>query len=205
MKKRWIIILAIGITLSLTLIFSKFINSPTEEIHYNGNDIEVNSETIASDDIEKEYQQSKNLGFSNLEVSKDDIANSLINEKLLLQRADKIGIIVSDEEQENTFNNFLTNSKLSEEELNTQLESTGSNLEEFKLELKNYLIISKLIDKEVKPNEITLSDKEFNELTQDDLDLQNVKFLIEDELIIQKKQEAIDNYIEKLRNGADIN
>src|SRR3990167_9367126 len=123
MKKRWIIILAIGITLSLTLIFSKFINSPTEEIHYNGKDIEVNSEIIASDDIEKEYQQSKNLGLSNLEVSKYDITNFLINEKLLLQRADKIGIIVSDEEQENTFNNFLTNSKLSEEELNTQLES----------------------------------------------------------------------------------
>ena len=205
MKKRWIIILAIGITLSLTLIFSKFINSPTEEIHYNGKDIEVNSETIASDDIEKEYQQSKNLGFSNLEVSKDDIANSLINEKLLLQRADKIGIIVSDEEQENTFNNFLTNSKLSEEELNTQLESTGSNLEEFKLELKNYLIISKLIDKEVKPNEITLSDKEFNEFTQDDLDLQNVDFLINDELLAMKKQEAMQKYIDNLKKGADIN
>ena len=205
MKKRWIIVLAISITLSFTLIYSNFINSPAEEIHYNGNDIEVNSETIASDDIEKEYQQSKNLGFSNLEVSKDDIANSLINEKLLLQRADKIGIIVSDEEQENTFNNFLTNSKLSEEELNTQLESTGSNLEEFKLELKNYLIISKLIDKEVKPNEITLSDKEFNEFTQDDLDLQNVDFLINDELLAMKKQEAMQKYIDNLKKGADIN
>ena len=127
MKKSQIIGISLIIFLIIIVIFSfsKFIKAPTKKIQYEGKEINVNSDKITTDEIEKAYQQSKSSSEDELEITKDDIANELINQNLLLQEANKKGILVDDQEVDNTLSKLIELSKTSEEDLNAKLSLSG--------------------------------------------------------------------------------
>jgi peptidyl-prolyl cis-trans isomerase SurA len=84
-----------------------------------------------------------------------NILNYLINQEILMQRAEKLGLLATDEE---------VNAKLSEakamytqQEFDKQLKDRGITLDDFKREIRRSLTIDKVLNKEV-TSKITISD-----------------------------------------------
>ena len=116
----------------------------------------VNDEVITTSEMETSGTKvfpSKSLSF-------------LIEKKLQLQVAKKKGISVYNEEIEETLNDIKKmNGFKSDTEMEEALLKEGASLEDYKREIKEQLIILKLINREIK-SKISASDKEVEEYYQ---------------------------------------
>lgn len=73
------------------------------------------------------------------------VLDSMINEKIMLQAAQKLGITVSDEQVDAAFQGAMRDSQLSEEEFRRQIAAQGLNEEEFRERLRNGLVSQSLV------------------------------------------------------------
>jgi peptidyl-prolyl cis-trans isomerase SurA len=123
---------------------------------------EVNSRPITYADLERQYR----LQFPspNPEVSEDQVSiqklevlRSMIDNEIMLQRAEKLGLVATDSDVEAKFNDIKA--PYTQEEFKRQLEGRKITEEEFKSQLKRDLSIQKLFNKEI-TSKISITDKD---------------------------------------------
>ncbi len=87
-----------------------------------------------------------------------NILNQIIYRQLLLQKAEKLGVVATDDEVETKFNQ--AKAPYTKEEFQKQLKDSGFNSEEdYKLDLRRQLTVEKLLNKEI-ASRVTISDTE---------------------------------------------
>jgi peptidyl-prolyl cis-trans isomerase SurA len=78
------------------------------------------------------------------------LLKKMVEEKLILQEAARLGILVSDEEVEKGVRDFLRENNLTESEFERQIGERGKNLSDYKKWLKeNIIVLAKVIGREV--------------------------------------------------------
>lgn len=80
-----------------------------------------------------------------IERIKKSVLDNMINEKVMLQAAQKLGISVSDEQVDAAFQGAMRDSQLSEAEFRRQIAAQGLNEQEFRERLRNGLISQSLV------------------------------------------------------------
>jgi peptidyl-prolyl cis-trans isomerase SurA len=87
-----------------------------------------------------------------------NILNQIIYRQLLLQKAEKLGVVATDDEVETKFNQ--AKAPYTKEEFQKLLKDSGFNSEEdYKLDLRRNLTVEKLLNKEI-ASRVTISDAE---------------------------------------------
>jgi len=122
----------------------------------------VNGKEITRADVDKYYRSQLNPDAR--EPSQDEalslklnILDELINNQILLQRANKLGLQATDGEVEDKFTEFK--SPYTEDELQRQLKARAYTVEDLKADLRQQLSIQKLINREVL-NKISITDQD---------------------------------------------
>jgi parvulin-like peptidyl-prolyl isomerase len=113
----------------------------------------VNGEPITLADLDKKYstvpEQYRTM------ISKAQFLEQMIEEKMLLIQAKKDNIAASDEEVNATISRLLTQYKLTDEQLKTELQAQGMSYDDFVQYYRNELIIAKLLNNSVKSENVT--------------------------------------------------
>lgn len=140
------------------------------------------------------------------------LLDELINLHLLLADASKKGITASDDEVKKEIQGLVTRLG-GEDKLSEQLKRTGLTNDEFTENVKNEIIIRKLIDATTDIKSVMVSDTEVKDAyeqafdpkasTTPKLDSQLTE-VIRAQLIQQKSAQVVNDYIEKLKTAAKI-
>src|SRR6266849_3114301 len=112
----------------------------------------VNTRPIQNSDLEKQYQfqfSSPTEGSSDDQVAiqKRELLRSMIDNEILLQRAEKLGLMASEADVEAKFNELKA--PYTKEEFEKQMAARKMTVEDLKAQLKRDLSIQKLINKEI--------------------------------------------------------
>ena len=132
-----------------------------------GNDVgaSVNGRKIYNADVEKYYQnqtagadqqQQQPVGeqATNLRLS---ILRQLIDNEILMQRAEKLGLLATDDEVDRKLNEIK--SPYTQEEFDARLKDKKLSLDDFKRDLRRSLTVDKVLNKEV-TSKINISDQD---------------------------------------------
>jgi len=90
------------------------------------------------------------------------ILNDLINGKLVIQEAKKMGIVVTDGDIDDVIEDTLNRRKMSMEEMEVAIAGDGHTFEEYREEARRHLIKMRLIGREIR-SKITVSQKEIGD------------------------------------------
>lgn len=107
----------------------------------------ANNEIITLSDYKKYVSKIDNI--EDQEKVDENILKSLIEEKLILQEARKIGLNVADEDLEQSIVDFQKQNNLSKDDFLKKLSEEQISLKDYKKLLKVTIISAKLIEKEV--------------------------------------------------------
>jgi peptidyl-prolyl cis-trans isomerase SurA len=125
----------------------------------------VNGKEITRADVDKYYRSQLNPDAR--EPSQDEalslklnILDELVNNQILLQRANKLGLLATDGEVEDKFTEFK--SPYTEDELQRQLKVRAYTVEDLKADLRQQLSIQKLINREVL-SKIAITDQDLQD------------------------------------------
>jgi len=136
----------------------------------------VNNRVITYEELEKHYssQFSSPTSGSNedlVTIQKLEVLRSLIDNEIMLQRAEKLGLMAVDADVEAKFNELKA--PYTREEFQKQLENRKMTVEELKTQLRRDLSIQKLFNKEI-TSHISISDNDvtdFYKANQDSFNL----------------------------------
>ena len=92
-----------------------------------------------------------NIPKLELEKLRKDVTKSLIEKKLLTQYAISTNLTPTEQEIDKIIENILKNNQISIEELKTQLENDGWNINLFREDIKFNLTVQKIKDREIMP------------------------------------------------------
>lgn len=93
-----------------------------------------------------------------LQQARNTVINKLIDKKLLIQEAKKIGIQVSDQEVENALQRVLANNKTTMEQFLKEMSAMGMSEKQYREELREQVLSSKLINYEVRTKVVISED-----------------------------------------------
>jgi peptidyl-prolyl cis-trans isomerase SurA len=121
---------------------------------------EVNSHAITNAELEKAYQsnyaqQSEGASEDQIMTQKLDLLNSLINNEIMLQRAEKLGLNATDGDVDAEIAKMR--SPYTKEEFEKQLADRHMTLDDLKTQKRRQLTIDKLINKEI-TSKISITD-----------------------------------------------
>ncbi|MBW2991002.1 SurA N-terminal domain-containing protein [Candidatus Woesearchaeota archaeon] len=108
----------------------------------------VNGQTITVEHLDKNYERLP-LQYQSV-ITKEDLLGQLIDEVLMMQEASKLGLSVTEEEVDNSIETFMQANNLTQEQLDDILEEKKLTPADFRILLKNQLLIEKLFEQEVK-------------------------------------------------------
>jgi len=122
----------------------------------------VNGRAITYADLDKQYkrqfpQQPEGATPDQVLFQKLELLRAMIDEEILLQRAEKLGLLARDEDVEARLNEIRA--PYTQEEFRKQLDAQGMTLEELKSQIRRSLSIEKLLNKEI-GNQIVITDKD---------------------------------------------
>jgi peptidyl-prolyl cis-trans isomerase SurA len=126
---------------------------------------EVNGRTISASEVEKFYQQQvqdepqKPVGEQE-NLLRLNVLQSLIEREIMLQRAEKLGLLATDAEVINRFTEIK--SPYTEEEFAKQLQQRGLKVDELKDQIRREESVKKLMNKEI-TSRITITDAEIQQ------------------------------------------
>jgi peptidyl-prolyl cis-trans isomerase SurA len=125
----------------------------------------VNGRAITYADLDKQYkrqfpQQPEGATPDQVLFQKLELLRAMIDEEILLQRAEKLGLLARDEDVEARLNEIKA--PYTQEEFQKQLDAQGMTLEELKSQIRRSLSIEKLLNKEI-GNQIVITDKDVAE------------------------------------------
>lgn len=194
---------------------------------------EVNGEEIPQQEYLSMLRQQapqQNLSSTQVISFRYNILNSLIERKLILQQAEEMNIEVevSEEELNESYNNILEQNNITEEELSENLAEQGYTIGNLRDDIRRSLERSKLITETINSarGDVSVSESEIRDLyeqrypaeenedneTASDEESQeeerpvftDVQTNLEEELLQQKRNEALENWLTDLKEDSEI-
>ncbi len=122
----------------------------------------VNGRPITYDELEKQYRilfpsQEENMSEDQIAIQKLEILRGLIDNEIMLQRAEKLGLMAVDADVAAKFTELR--SPYTQEEFQKQLQARGMTEDDLRAQLRRDLSIQKLFNKEI-TSHITITDKD---------------------------------------------
>lgn len=143
-----------------------------------------------------------------LAMIEEQAMNDVINTVLLVQAAQNDNLEVTAEEVEENINTIRAQFE-DEAEFESQLELAGYTLESLENEIRMNLMIDKYLASQL--TNISVTDEEVEEMftiyeaqSEEEIDIEEYRTMIEQELTMQKEQEAVANIIEQLKAESTI-
>jgi peptidyl-prolyl cis-trans isomerase SurA len=120
----------------------------------------VNGRTITYAELDKKYQSTfmsstERPSDDQMAIQKLEVLRTLVDNEIMLQRAEKLGLMATDADVESRFAELKA--PYTQEEFQRQLASTKMTLEDMKVQLKSDLSVKKLFNKEI-TSHISISD-----------------------------------------------
>jgi peptidyl-prolyl cis-trans isomerase SurA len=112
----------------------------------------VNNHSITYGDLEKNYKMQpmanpEGISEDEIQIQKLDLLSKLIEAEIMLQRAEKLGLLVTDADVEAKFHELRA--PYTTEEFDKQLASRNMTVQDLKTQLRKDLSIQKLLNKEI--------------------------------------------------------
>lgn len=181
----------------------------------------VNGQEIKNHEFETALEQSKALySQQGIDLESADqelvtqvheqILNEIINQKLLLQDAEKKGYQASQETTKEKLDQ-ITSQFPDEDQLNEALEQNKLTLEDLEEEISQQDIIEQYTASEV--GDVDVSEQEIRDFydqykqqaSEEELpDFQDIEPIIKEQLTMQKKQEQVSEIVERLKSESEI-
>ena len=125
----------------------------------------VNNRPITYADLDKQYQSqftssAERPSDDQMMIQKLEVLRSLIDNEIMLQRAERLGLMATDSDVEAKLTELK--SPFTQEEFQKQLAARKMSLEDLKAQLKRDLSIQKLFNKEI-TSHIAISDKDISD------------------------------------------
>jgi peptidyl-prolyl cis-trans isomerase SurA len=122
----------------------------------------VNGRIITYADLDKQYQaqfmsSSEKPSSDQMEIQKLEVLRTLVDNEIMLQRAEKLGLMATDADVESRFAELKA--PYTQEEFQKQLTARKMTVDDMKAQLKRDLSITKLFNKEI-TSHISISDKD---------------------------------------------
>lgn len=134
----------------------------------------------------------------------------LINGELLLQEADRLNIVAEDEEVDARYND-LVEQLGGEDELLARLSEVGVNRATLMDDIRDEIRVEKLLEVAINRDDIVVSDEEVREVYDEAAAMmpevpsfEEARPTIEMQLSFTKEQELLREYVEGLRENADV-
>src|ERR1700686_1505989 len=125
----------------------------------------VNGRLVTYADLDKQYQaqfmsSSERPSDDQMMIQKLEVLRTLVDNEIMLQRAEKLGLMATDADVESKFTELKA--PFTQEEFQKQLASRKMSAEDFKAQLKRDLSIQKLFNKEI-TSHISISDHDVSD------------------------------------------
>jgi len=125
----------------------------------------VNSRAITYADLDKQFQSqfatpADHASDDQMEIQRLEVLRTLIDNEIMLQRAEKMGLMAVDADVEAKFNELKA--PYTQEEFQKQLNARKISAEELKAQLRRDLSVSKLFNKEI-TSQISIADKDISD------------------------------------------
>ena len=215
-KLLYVAILVAVISAVPAFLFLNYYMQPTGELTYKENSIvTVGGEEITSGDVDNQFDAIPEE--QKQDVTKDDILNAMIDQKLVLQEAEKNGVSTTDGEIDTYIQQVKAAHNINGEELEKYLAGSGYTLEEYKDSLREQIIISKFLTNELHLQNVSVSDSDVENFIEQnkeefqfvfdeqDPDLEaQLRGRLRYKLMEEKQKELVSDYLESLRSRAEI-
>ena len=127
-------------------------NTTSGSVDPNETAAKVNGKVITMEEVDravKQQAQGQESKLSPLELAgaRLQVLQSLVEEEVMFQKAEKDGLVPSEEEITVEINKRKVDSRISSEEFNRQMEQAGLNEKSFRDKVKKTIAIQKLVDK----------------------------------------------------------
>jgi len=125
----------------------------------------VNGRPITYADLDKQYQaqfvsSTEKPSEDQMMIQKLEVLRTLVDNEIMLQRAEKLGLMATDADVEARFAELKA--PYTQEEFQKQLASRNMSADDMKAQLKRDLSITKLFNKEI-TSQISISDKDVSD------------------------------------------
>src|SRR5579862_9135569 len=125
----------------------------------------VNGRAITYAELDKQYQSNfatptEPPSDDQLQIQKLEVLRTLIDDEIMLQRAEKQGLMATDADVEAKFNELKA--PYTQEEFQNQLNARKMTGEDLKAQLRRDLSVAKLFNKEI-TSQITITDKDITD------------------------------------------
>jgi peptidyl-prolyl cis-trans isomerase SurA len=122
----------------------------------------VNERTITYGDLDKQFQaqftaSAERPSDDQMVIQKLEVLRTLIDNEIMLQRAEKLGLMATDADVESRFAELKA--PYTQEEFQRQLSARKMSADDMKAQIKRDLSVTKLINKEI-TSHISISDKD---------------------------------------------
>ncbi len=181
----------------------------------------VNEEVITRNELDEVIRTTvKQLQKQGVQLPPFDIIEKQLLERTImnraqLQRAKEVGIAVTDTELDQTIRKIAKENNLSMDEFYYALQQDGMTLPEFREEIQNELLISRLKEREVN-NRVTVTEGEIDNFlrTQETSAIGNDEYRVAHILVqileqmdsaqIEARQQKAENALKRLQEGVDF-
>lgn len=181
----------------------------------------VNEEVITRNELDEVIRTTvKQLQKQGVQLPPSDIIEKQLLERTImnraqLQRAKEVGITVSDTELDQTIRKIAKENNLSMDEFYYALQQDGMTLTEFREEIQNELLISRLKEREVN-NRVTVTEGEIDNFlrTQETSAIGNDEYRVAHILVqileqmdsaqIEVRRQKAENALKRLQEGVDF-
>jgi hypothetical protein len=199
--KKYIIPVSIFVGLVIVLLILKF--AVFNNIEDKTVVAYVNSEPIYLSEINQRYDLYQGA------YPKQDLLNQTIAETLLLQEAEESGIKVTEKEFEDLMSELYASTGTTREDLNAELKKVALSYEEYKESSMKNIAIRQLIDIVLVNISVTEQEiKDYYEMVKaeipENVTYTEVKDLINQSLLVDKRDIAFNEYLSRLENEAEI-
>ncbi len=166
---------------------------------------DVVTESEITDEIlnNLEIKDISKIPNSDLKKIRADVLKKLIEKKIILQYAESINLLPSEQEIEMVMNNIASNNNLTIEELRKQIINDGVSLQNFKNDMRYRLTIQKIKDREIMPY-INISEYEILGWLKNKQQNSNVEFKVF-HILLRHDNPNRDMALKEIRNIKNIN
>src|SRR6202521_4270148 len=122
----------------------------------------VNGRAITYAELEKQFQsqfggQGETSSGDQAMIQKLEVLRTLVDNEIMLQRAEKLGLMAADADVDAKFNELKA--PYTQEEFQKQLDSRKMTIDDLKVQLRRDLSVQKLFNKEI-TSQISITDKD---------------------------------------------
>lgn len=168
----------------------------------------VNGEAITRYELQQEMRNSPGQsapGAMGLQMEKDgdrerEVLSSMINERLFVQEANRLGMSISDEVVRSRLERIRQGNSLSREELKEYLQKRGRNLDQFKETIRRKIKVNRLLSSMVR-QKVVLTEEEARSYYKEHKDDFLPPSEVELSLILMRDRQELKTLRARIRQG----